>query len=336
MITPNTIIIAEAGVNHNGCLTTAKQLIDAASDAGADFIKFQTFKAESLVTATADKANYQKRPGLPDESQYDMLKQLELDRSSHEALSDYCRNKPAKFISSAFDIDSIDLLAELNIPFFKIPSGEITNLKYLQHVGRFSKPIVMSTGISTLHEVRSALKILLDCGVRRQDITLLHCNTEYPTPMCDVNLKAMTTMHDELGVAVGCSDHSVGIEVPIAAVALGATIIEKHFTLDRNLPGPDHIASLEPVELTSMVRAIRNIELALGDGVKAPRPSELKNIHVIRKSIVASRNIQAGDIFTEENITAKRPGYGLSPMQWDDVIGTESTRSYNIDEPIEA
>ena len=336
MITPNTTIIAEAGVNHNGCLTTAKQLIDAASTAGADFIKFQTFKAESLVTSTADKAHYQKSSGQPDQSQYEMLKQLELDRSSHEALVDYCKKKSAKFVSSAFDIDSIDLLVELDIPFFKIPSGEITNLNYLRHVGSLNKPIVMSTGIATLDEVKSALNILFDCGIQRDDITVLHCNTEYPTPMCDVNLKAMTTIRDELGVSVGYSDHSVGIEVPIAAVALGATIIEKHFTLDRNLPGPDHIASLEPVELTSMVRAIRNIELALGDGVKAPRPSELKNIHVIRKSIVASRNIQAGDIFTEENITAKRPGYGLSPMQWDDVIGTESTRSYNIDEPIQA
>ena len=336
MITPNTTIIAEAGVNHNGSLTTAKQLIDAASIAGADFIKFQTFKAESLVTSTADKADYQKRSGQPDQSQYEMLKQLELDRSNHEALADYCKNKPAKFVSSAFDIDSIDLLAELNIPFFKIPSGEITNLNYLRHVGSLNKPIVMSTGIATLDEVKAALNILFDCGIQRDDITVLHCNTEYPTPMCDVNLKAMTTIRDELGVSVGYSDHSVGIEVPIAAVALGATIIEKHFTLDRNLPGPDHIASLEPVELTSMVRAIRNIELALGDGVKAPRPSELKNIHMVRKSIVASRNIQAGDIFTEENITAKRPGYGLSPMQWDDVIGTESTRSYNIDEPIDA
>lgn len=336
MIKPNTTIIAEAGVNHNGCLATAKLMVDAASEAGADYIKFQTFNAETLVTSTAEKANYQKRPGQPNQSQYEMLKQLELDRSSQEALVEYCRTKSAKFVSSAFDIDSIDLLAELNIPFFKIPSGEITNLNYLRYVGRLNKPIVMSTGIATLDEVKSALNILFDCGIQRDDITVLHCNTEYPTPMCDVNLKAMTTMRDELGVAVGCSDHSVGIEVPIAAVALGAAIIEKHFTLDRNLPGPDHIASLEPVELTSMVRAIRNIELALGDGVKAPRPSELKNIHVIRKSIVASRNIQAGDKFSEENITAKRPGYGLSPMQWDDVIGTESTRSYNKDEPIEA
>ena len=335
MIKPNTTIIAEAGVNHNGCLATAKLMVDAASDAGADYIKFQTFNAESLVTSSADKANYQKRPDQQHQSQLDMLKQLELNRSSQETLVEYCRTKPAKFVSSAFDIDSIDLLAELNIPFFKIPSGEITNLNYLRHVGRLNKPIVMSTGIATLDEVRSALNILFDCGVQTGDVTILHCNTEYPTPMCDVNLKAMATMRDEFGVAVGYSDHSVGIEVPIAAVALGATIIEKHFTLDRNLPGPDHIASLEPVELTSMVRAIRNIELALGDGVKAPQPSELKNIQAIRKSIVASRYIEAGDIFTEENITAKRPGYGLSPMQWDDVIGTESTRTYNIDEPIE-
>ena len=334
MITPNTTIIAEAGVNHNGCLTTAKQLIDAASIAGADFIKFQTFKAESLVTSTADKADYQKRSGQPDQSQYEMLKQLELDRSSHEALVDYCKYKPAKFVSSAFDIDSIDLLAELNIPFFKIPSGEITNLNYLRHVGSLNKPIVMSTGIATLCEVKSALNILFDCGARKEDITLLHCNTEYPTPMCDVNLKAMTTMRDELEVAVGYSDHSVGLEVPIAAVALGATVIEKHFTLDRNLPGPDHRASLEPLELISMVKAIRNIELALGDGVKAPRPSELKNIHVIRKSIVASRTIHAGDTFTEDNITVKRPGDGRSPMEWDNLIGAESSRDYIKDELI--
>ena len=334
MTKPNTTIIAEAGVNHNGCLATAKLMIDAASEAGADYVKFQTFNAESLVTSTAEKANYQKRPGQPDQSQYEMLKQLELDRSSQEALVEYCRTKPAKFVSSAFDIDSIDLLAELNIPFFKIPSGEITNLNYLRYVGRLNKPIVMSTGIATLDEVKSALNILFDCGVQRGDITILHCNTEYPTPMCDVNLKAMTTIRDELGVSVGYSDHSVGIEVPIAAVALGATIIEKHFTLDRNLPGPDHIASLEPVELTSMVRAIRNIELALGDGVKAPRPSELKNIHVIRKSIVASRNIQAGDIFTEDNITVKRPGDGRSPMEWDNLIGAKSSQNYIKDELI--
>ena len=334
MIKPNTTIIAEAGVNHNGCLATAKLMVDAASEAGADYIKFQTFNAESLVTSTAEKANYQKRPSQPDQSQYEMLKQLELDRSSQEALVEYCRTKPAKFVSSAFDIDSIDLLAELNIPFFKIPSGEITNLNYLRHVGSLNKPIVMSTGIATLDEVKAALNILFDCGIQRDDVTVLHCNTEYPTPMCDVNLKAMTTIRDELGVAVGYSDHSVGIEVPIAAVALGATIIEKHFTLDRNLPGPDHIASLEPVELTSMVRAIRNIELALGDGVKAPRPSELKNIHMIRKSIVASRTIHAGDIFTEDNITVKRPGDGRSPMEWDNFIGAKSSQNYVKDELI--
>lgn len=334
MITPNTTIIAEAGVNHNGCLTSARQLIDAASNAGADFIKFQTFKAESLVTSTADKADYQKRSDQTDQSQYDMLKQLELDRSSHETLVNYCRNKTAKFVSSAFDIDSIDLLVELDIPFFKIPSGEITNLNYLRHVGSLNKPIVMSTGIATLDEVKSALNILLDSGVRKEDITLLHCNTEYPTPMCDVNLKAMTSMRDEFDVAVGYSDHSVGLEVPIAAVALGATVIEKHFTLDRNLPGPDHRASLEPLELKSMVKAIRNIESALGDGVKAPRPSELKNIHMIRKSIVASQTIHAGDIFTEDNITVKRPGDGRSPMEWDNLIGAKSSQNYIKDELI--
>jgi len=334
VITPNTTIIAEAGVNHNGCLTSARQLIDAASNAGADFIKFQTFKAESLVTSTADKADYQKRSDQTDQSQYDMLKQLELDRSSHETLVDYCRNKTAKFVSSAFDIDSIDLLVELDIPFFKIPSGEITNLNYLRHVGSLNKPIVMSTGIATLDEVKSALNILLDSGVRKEDITLLHCNTEYPTPMCDVNLKAMTSMRDEFDVAVGYSDHSVGLEVPIAAVALGATVIEKHFTLDRNLPGPDHRASLEPLELKSMVKAIRNIESALGDGVKAPRPSELKNIHMIRKSIVASQTIHAGDIFTEDNITVKRPGDGRSPMEWDNLIGAKSSQNYIKDELI--
>ena len=332
----SVFIIAEAGVNHNGSIKLAKQLIDVAVESGADAVKFQTFKTENLVSKTAEKADYQKKTTDALESQFDMIKRLELDMDAHKELLVYCQEKGIIFLSTPFDHDSINLLSNLGLQIFKIPSGEITNLPYLRHIGSLGKKVILSTGMSTLHEVESALKILIGAGTKKENITILHANTMYPTPMEDVNLNAMITIQKELDIAVGYSDHTLGIEVAIAAVAMGATIIEKHFTLDRNLPGPDHIASLEPVELTSMVRAIRNIELALGDGVKAPRPSELKNIHMVRKSIVASRNIQAGDIFTEENVTTKRPGYGLSPMQWDDVIGTESTRSYNIDELIEA
>jgi len=329
-----TIIIAEAGVNHNGSIELAKKLIDVASEVGADFVKFQTFKAETLVTQTADKAEYQKEITNTDESQFEMIKKLELDRKTHEELINYCKTKDIQFLSTAFDRDSIALLVELNILLFKIPSGEITNLPYLRHIGKMGKPIIMSTGMSTLDEVRNALNILIESGAEKEQITILHCNTEYPTPMEDVNLKAMLTIRAELGVKVGYSDHTLGIEVPISAVALGATVIEKHFTLDRTLPGPDHAASLEPDELKSMVQAIRNIEKALGDGVKQPSPSETKNISIARKSIVAKKPIKKGERFSEDNLTVKRPGTGISPMGWDKIIGKESIKDYSKDQMI--
>ena len=329
---PNTVIIAEAGVNHNGSMDLAKNLIDVAVKAGVDYVKFQTFKAEKLVTKTADKAEYQNIVTDKNESQFDMIKKLELDKKAHEELIHYCDNKDIRFLSTAFDHDSIDMLAELNIPIFKIPSGEITNLPYLRHIGRMGKSIIMSTGMCTLEEVRSAFNILLEVGAEKDKITILHCNTEYPTPLEYVNLKAMQTIGDELGVSVGFSDHTLGIEVPIAAVAMGATIIEKHFTLDRTLPGPDHAASLEPNELKSMVTAIRKIEKTIGDGVKKPSKSELKNIPVVRKSIIAKKAISMGEIFSEKNLCIKRPGTGLSPMLWDELIGCQATKDFEIDE----
>ena len=330
----STIIIAEAGVNHNGSLKSAKKLIDVAVEAGADFVKFQTFKAETLVTRTADKAEYQKEITDTGESQFEMIKELELDRKTHEELIDHCKQIDIQFLSTAFDHESIELLAELNIPLFKIPSGEITNLPYLRHIGRMGKPIIMSTGMSTLDEVHNALNILIESGAEKEQINILHCNTEYPTPMKDVNLKAMLTIKDELGVNIGYSDHTLGIEVPIAAVAMGAAVIEKHFTLDRNMPGPDHRASLEPGELRAMVTAIRNIEKALGDGEKKPSLSETKNISVARKSIVAMISIKKGELFTEENLTVKRPGIGISPMEWDAVIGKAASSDYEMDDLI--
>ncbi len=330
-----TLIIAEAGVNHNGSLEKAKQLIDVAITAGADFVKFQTFKAEDMVTRTAEKAKYQKNLTKERESQFEMIKKLELDRDTHEELIQYCEQKGIFFLSTAFDHDSIDLLAELNIPFYKIPSGEITNLPYLRHVGSMGKPIIMSTGMAMLVEIRAALNVLLEVGVGKDQITVLHCNTEYPTLMEDVNLKAMLTIKDELGVAMGYSDHTLGIEVPIAAVALGATVIEKHFTLDRILPGPDHAASLEPNELKAMVAAIRNIEKAMGDGVKKPSPSEEKNIPFARKSIVAKKPIKKGERFSDDNITIKRPGTGISPMKWNAYIGKPADMDYEMDDLIQ-
>ncbi len=329
-----TLIIAEAGVNHNGSVDAAKKLIDAAVNSGADLVKFQTFKAETLVTTTAEKADYQKNLTDRSETQFEMIKKLELDRAAHEELIQYCEQKGTRFLSTAFDHDSIDLLAELNIPFFKIPSGDITNLPYLRHIGRMGKSIVMSTGMATLKEVRAALNILLEAGAEKNKITVLHCNTEYPTSMEDVNLKAMLTMRDELGVAVGYSDHTLGIEVSVAAVALGASVIEKHFTLDRTLPGPDHAASLEPDELKAMVAAIRNIEKAIGDRVKKPSPSEMKNMSIARRSIVAKKPISKGELFSEKNLTVKRPGTGISPMEWDTYIGKLSDREYRADELI--
>ena len=329
-----TLIIAEAGVNHNGSVELAKKFIDVAVKADADYVKFQTFKAETLVTQTADKSEYQKGLTSEDETQFEMIKKLELDRKAHDDLIDYCKTKDIQFLSTAFDHGSIDLLAELDIPLFKIPSGEITNLPYLRHIGRMGKPIIMSTGMSTLEEVRDALSILLDTGAEKDKITILHCNTEYPTPMEDVNLKAMLTMGNELGINVGYSDHTLGIEVPIAAVALGATVIEKHFTLDRNLPGPDHAASLEPQELKEMVSTIRNIEKAMGDGIKKPSSSEIKNIPIARKSIVAKKTIKKGELFSKGNLTIKRPGTGISPMEWDNLMGKRSDKNYSEDELI--
>ena len=330
----STIIIAEAGVNHNGSIELAKKLIDVAVEAGADFVKFQTFKAETLVIQTADKAEYQKEITDTDESQFEMIKKLELDRKTHEELIDYCKQMDIQFLSTAFDHDSIDLLDEINTPLFKIPSGEITNLPYLRHIGKMGKPIIMSTGMSTLDEVHNALNILIESGTEKEQITILHCNTEYPTPMKDVNLKAMLTIKDELGVNIGYSDHTLGVEVSIAAVAMGATVIEKHFTLDRNMPGPDHAASLEPEELKAMVTAIRNIEKSMGDGEKKPSSSETKNIAVARKSIVAKTSIKKGELFTEENLTVKRPGTGISPMGWDTVIGKAASSDYEMDDLI--
>ena len=329
-----TLIIAEAGVNHNGNLAVARRLIDVAADAGADLVKFQTFSADRLVIASAEKAEYQKAAG-GGESQHAMLRRLELTREMHEALIEHCKSRGIEFFSTPFDRESVDLLADLGLDCFKIASGEITNLPLLRHVGRRGGRVILSTGMASLAEVRAALAALEAAGTPRDRITVLHCNTEYPTPMADVNLRAMLTMRDELGVAIGYSDHTAGIEVAIAAVALGASVIEKHFTLDRNLPGPDHKASIEPAELKAMVAAIRNIEKAMGDGVKRASVSETKNMAVARKSLVAARAIRAGEPFSEDNVAVKRPGTGVSPMRWDDVIGRKATRDFAPDELIE-
>jgi len=331
---PHTLIIAEAGVNHNGDIELAKRLIDVAADAGADLVKFQTFSAERLTTQSAPKAYYQNQTTDSAESQYLMLKQLELSMEMHEVLISHCQQRNIGFFSTGFDIQSLDYLALLGPERFKIPSGEITNLPYLRHVGGYGKPVILSTGMATLSEIEAALEVLEAAGTPRRQITVLHCNTEYPTPMQDVNLRAMCGIRDGFGVAVGYSDHTAGIEVPIAAVALGATVIEKHLTLDRNLPGPDHKASLEPDEFAAMVRAIRNIEQAMGDGIKRPSPSETKNKPIVRKSLVAAIPIHAGERFTPENVTAKRPGTGISPMRWDEVIGRVAGRDFAADELI--
>lgn len=330
-----TFIIAEAGVNHNGNLKLAKKMIVAAARAGADAIKFQTFKTELLVTPNAPKAFYQKKNTKNQESQFDMIKKLELDVRAHRILMAHCRKNRISFLSSPFDLASIDLLQQLGLGLFKIPSGEITNLPFLRKIGSSRKKIILSTGMSTLQEVKDAVQVLKKSGIRLEDITLLHCNTEYPTPFKDVNLRAMLTLKNKLGVSVGYSDHTIGSEVSIAAVALGATVIEKHFTLDRTMLGPDHKASLEPSELASMIRAIRNVEMALGDGVKKPSKSESKNMTVVRKSIVAACHIKQSELFTEKNITIKRPGTGLSPMKWDLVLGRRAKRDYKIHEAIE-
>lgn len=330
-----TLIIAEAGVNHNGDLTFARQLIDVAADAGADMVKFQTFRADGIVTPAAAKAVYQAQATDPAESQHAMLRKLELTREMHEALIDHCQSRRIRFFSTAFDEESVDLLADLGLDCFKIPSGEITNLPYLRHVGRYRRSVILSTGMALLSEIETALEVLERAGTPRERITVLHCTTEYPAPMIQVNLRAMLTIRDAFGVAVGYSDHSRGIEVAIAAVALGATVIEKHFTLDRRLPGPDHQASLEPGELKAMVAAIRNIEAALGDGIKRPSEGEARQLPIVRKSLVARCAIRAGDTFSEANLAVKRPGVGLSPMRWDDVLGRTARRDFAANELIE-
>jgi N,N'-diacetyllegionaminate synthase len=326
-------IIAEAGVNHNGDIEIAKKLVDAAALAGADAVKFQTFKADKLVCRNAKKAEYQIETTDKGESQFDMLKKLELSPDMHEQLLSYCKQKGIMFLSTPFDVDSLQYLVQCGIDIIKIPSGEITNYPYLREAGKTGKKVILSSGMSTLEEVRDAVKVLKENG--SADIVVLHCNTEYPTPYEDVNLKAMLTLKKELGVAVGYSDHTSGIEVPIAAAALGAEVIEKHFTLDRNMEGPDHKASLEPHELREMVRSIRNIELALGNGKKEPSNSEKRNIGIVRKSIVAKKDIAMGELFTEENLTTKRPGTGISPMEWNKVLGQRAGRHYSMDELIE-
>ncbi len=330
------LIIAEAGVNHNGNIDSAKKLIDVAAEAGVDYVKFQTFKADKTVTKNAQRADYQDKNTQNKDSQYEMLKKLELSEEMHRELIKYCEIKNIKFLSTGFDLESLEFLDKLGIKLFKIPSGEITNLPYLRKIASFKKPVVMSTGLADMQEVNNAFYTLLSEGLNKKNITIVHCNTEYPTPMEDVNLKAMNTIGDELGVDIGYSDHTLGIEVPIAAVAMGATVIEKHFTLDRNLPGPDHRASLEPNELKAMVLAIRNIEKAIsGSGVKEPSKSELKNKDVARKSIIASRSINKGEKFNEENLSIKRPGNGINPMLWDDVLGKTAKKDFREDELIE-
>ena len=333
----HVIVIAEAGVNHNGSIEIAKQLVDKAAEAGADFIKFQTFKSEKLVSKYARQADYQRRNigKKSDDSQLSMLKKLELSEEDHKELMDYCQKKGIKFFSTAFDLESIDYLHSLNLGLWKIPSGEITNYPYIKKIAGYGEPVILSTGMCELSDIKAAYKVLANNGIRKEQITILHCNTEYPTPYEDVNLRAMTTLKDEFKVEVGYSDHTKGIEVPIAAVALGAAVIEKHFTLDRNMEGPDHKASLEPDELKAMVSAIRHIEQALGSGHKTVSESERKNITIARKSIVAACDIKAGEIFTEENLTVKRPGNGISPMKWEEVIGLKAIRNFAEDEIIE-
>lgn len=331
-----TLVIAEAGVNHNGDMDLAKKLIDVAADAGADIVKFQSFNADRLATATAEKADYQIKTTGKQESQHEMLKRLELSIDMHKELIEYCSQRDIEFFSTGFDIDSVNLLVDLGQNHFKIPSGEITNLPYLRHIGQQAKEVIFSTGMATMGDIESAINALEQSGTPRNKITVLHCTTEYPAPMNEVNLSAMQNIHKAFGVKVGYSDHTKGIEVAIAATALGASIIEKHFTLDRTLPGPDHKASLEPDELKSMIQAIRNIDVAMGDGIKRLTPSEVRNQTIVRKSIVASQIINKGEKFTKENLTTKRPGTGISPMNWDLIIGKVAERDYLIDELIES
>ena len=331
-MTNRTLVIAEAGVNHNGSIDTAIKMVDVAKNSGSDLIKFQTFKAENLVTRKAEKADYQKSTTGGVESQFEMLKKLELTPHMHEVLIEYCLSTGIGFISTPFDIESARYLDQFDLEYVKVPSGEITNLPYLEFVASLGRDVIMSTGMADLKEVEKAIEILTRMGLDRERLRVLHCNTEYPSPYADINLRAMLTIRDRLDVAVGYSDHSVGIEVPIAAVAMGARVIEKHFTLDRSDVGPDHQASLEPEELNAMVASIRNIESALGDGEKRVSSSERKNIPIARKSIVTSRAVREGEEFSADNLTVKRPGTGISPMCWYEVLGRRSSRDYDADE----
>lgn len=332
----HVIIIAEAGVNHNGSIEMAKKLIDAACDCDVDYVKFQTTKGPEAITSKfAQMADYQKKNLNQDESQLEMLRKILLRMEDFEELNTYCGKQGVKFMSTPFDLESVDFLAGLNMDYMKIPSGEITNLPYLRKIAKLHIPVIMSSGMCTLGDIEAAMNVLTNNGLSESEISLLHCNTEYPTPFEDVNLRAMLTLKQCFGVRVGYSDHTKGVEVPIAAVAMGAEIIEKHFTLDRTLPGPDHVASLEPKELKAMTVAIRHIEKAVGTGVKKVTASEQKNIAIARKSIIAARNIKAGELFTDENLTAKRPGSGISPMRWDDVVGKTAKRNFMEDELIE-
>ncbi len=329
----NVIIIAEAGVNHNGDFEKAKQLVDVAVDAGVDYVKFQTFKAENLTTKSAKRAEYQDNNTGNTDSQFEMLKKIELSQEQHYQLMEYCESKGIKFFSTGFDLESLEFLHNVGLKLAKIPSGEITNLPYLEKIAELFDTVILSTGMADMTEIEDAVNVLLNKGIKKENLTVLHCNTEYPTPMEDVNLKAMLYIHDELGVKIGYSDHTLGIEVPIAAVALGATVIEKHFTLDRNLEGPDHKASLEPDELKAMVTGIRNIEKALaGSGKKEPSKSEIKNKSIARKSIVAKCAIKKGEVFTVDNLIIKRPATGISPMRWYDVLGKTANKNYVEDE----
>lgn len=331
----SVFIIAEAGVNHNGSIDLAKQLIDVAVEAGVDAVKFQTFKTENLVSKDAEKADYQKENMQnSDDSQFNMLKKLELDINTHNELISYCNSKNIMFLSTPFDPDSIDMLNDLKLPIFKIPSGEITNLPYLRHIGSLNKEVILSTGMADIGEIEDALDVIISAGTKKENITVLHANTMYPTPMEDVNLKAMVTIGNTFDIAYGYSDHTLGIEVDIAAVAMGATVIEKHFTLDKTMEGPDHKASLEPDELKAMVKGIRNIELALGSSIKKPSKSETPNIPIARKSIVANQSIKKGDMLSEDNLAIKRPANGINPMRWDEIVGTVATKNYEVDELI--
>ena len=330
----HVFIIAEAGVNHNASIEKAIKMIHVAKEVGADAVKFQTAVPELVMTKYAGKAEYQLQTTKENETQLEMIKKIHLPLDAYEKLNAECEKQNIEFMSTAFDDVSIKTLKILNLKRYKIPSGEITNLPYLRQIGSMGKSVIMSTGMSTLEEVRDAMDVLLEAGVNKYDLTILHCNTEYPTAMKDVNLQAMLTIRDELGVKVGYSDHTLGIEVPIAAMAMGATVIEKHFTLDRTLLGPDHAASLEPEELKAMVVAIRNIEKAMGDGVKKPSKSEIKNIPIARKSIVAKNSIKKGEKFSKKNLTVKRPGTGVSPMEWDNVIGKVANHDYEMDDLI--